>query len=71
MLASHVRAAAQCLFELGTFDLAADELTCAYMAAGADIFEDALQTQPAPERFKTQVVQTGADRCELASIPVA
>jgi hypothetical protein len=25
-----------------------------------------LQTQPAPERFKTQVVQTDADRCALA-----
>jgi hypothetical protein len=25
-----------------------------------------LQTQPMPERFKTQVVQIGADRCELA-----
>jgi tetratricopeptide (TPR) repeat protein len=30
----------QCHFELGTLDRAADELTRAYMGAGADIFKD-------------------------------
>lgn len=46
----------QCLFELGELDRAADELTRAYMAEGADIFEG--EDEKYFEFLKTRIEQS-------------